>query len=174
MAIKFHIGGPMTMSYGGSEIGRTDGRVLASFTSVEPSINVEDDSAGGMPVDEITQDSVGLLAVVFQAADLAVMNNMRARLKDYQTLAGRGEAQRPGYLRRSDSNENRELVLTPTKLTANNGLEAYTFLDAIMDAETDAVMSEIGMRAARFALTMRCYSKLDSGTWKLFTTANVT
>jgi hypothetical protein len=174
MAVDYHIAGPVTFTYGGEDMGRTDGLVRASIVMVEPSIPITDDSAGGMAVDEITQDSYALVRLTLQARDTAILNDVRARLKGYQTLAGDGEAQRPGYLRRADNNENRAFVIAGTKLTANDGMQQLTFHDAIADAETDTEVSEIGVQASRLSLVLRCYSSNQSGTWKVFTPANIT
>lgn len=169
MAASLHIAGPVTITYDGEDVGRTDGNVLGTVTMIEPSEKINDDSAGGMAVDEVTKDSYALVSLVLQARDEAILNKLRARLKGYQTLAGEGEAQRPGYLRRADNSETRTLKLTPTKLTANSGLKEFEFHDAIADDETDIEIREIGNKASLLAITMKCYSKNVSGTWKVYT-----
>lgn len=178
MAVQYHIAGPVTIEYGATgsyeNLGRTDGNVRVSIASLEPSIPVEDDSAGGMAVDEVQQDSVILVRMVLQARDTAVLNKVRARLKSGGTLAEIGESQRPGFLRRGDGVENRELKITGAKLSAANGLGSILIHDAIMDAETDAEISEIGSIASRMTLAIRGYSKLVSGTWRTHTLSAVT
>lgn len=175
MAEQHQIAGPVTITHGGSEVGQTDGRVLISIAMSEPSTEVTTDAAGGMPVDEIQHDSVALVTIVFAKRDVAIINSLRARLKAANTLAGQGEAQVPGLLRRGDSNLDRTLVLTGTKLTAAGGMQAYTFLDALADAQTDMEISEIGgNQESRLAVTMRCYSKDVLGVSTVYTVANVT
>ena len=173
MAVQRHIAGPVTIEYGGTDAGRTDGNVRIAITMIEPSIPVTDDSAGGMQVDEIQQDSQALVRLVFSSRDRAVIQQMRSRLRAANTFALEGEAQTPGLLRRGNAGAARTLVLRGSNLTANGGMPQITFHDAIADAETDIEESEIGSEASRLAITMRAYPLEIGGTWKVYDIADI-
>jgi hypothetical protein len=175
MATQLMVAGPVTMTYGGTTLGNSDGQALITIQDVRPFTPITEDAAGGEPTDFIQLRGHAIVSVDLIRWDPDVLDDIHAAIASSSTTASPafdspGTAGTVGMLRIADGGY-RQLVVTGTKVTASNGFEAYTFPRAFLDPNQPFEFRDVGARRpTRAVLNMRC--ELD-GSGNVYTVAAV-
>ena len=156
-----YISGPQVISWGGVELGRTDGNEGITITEIVPHAEITSDEQGGQPVDYIQQGGRAVVSMLLNQWDDTVMDELIAAMDASSTqaspaFAARGNVGGVGMLRIADGGF-KELKITPTKPRANGGAQIYTFPRAFREPSTDTSLEQIlAGNAARRPITMIC------------------
>jgi hypothetical protein len=172
MAALFYVPGPIEITWGGVELGQTDGQQRIVVREVIPHREVTTDDAGGEAVDFIQLQGHGLVTIPLIQWDDDVLDDFLAALTTTAgTFANPGNTGGVGMLRVADQGY-KQLIISSTKPRSSNGGHDYTFPRAMRDPNSETALEDVSAGiTARRIITFRCMPD-GSGNW--YTRADTT
>lgn len=176
MATQYHVAGVVSITFGGTSIGQTDGQVLITIRDVAPFEPITTDAYGGEAEDFIQLSRHAIVTLDLIEWDTAVLDDVRGAIAAasvpatpaFDTPGTQGEV---GMLRIADGGY-KQLVVAGDKVTTKNGFQQFTFERAFIDPDTPFEFEDVGARRpTRASITFRCQPN-DSGT--IYTPASIT